>query len=88
MPHVEIKCYPGRSEEQKTKCAEEVTRRKTGKRRSVILRSTQKDSYFTKSPDIPADKKEQDQIADHVKGAVSLSIETVFLFVITDLYLK
>ena len=26
MPHVEIKCYPGRSEEQKTKCAEEVTR--------------------------------------------------------------
>lgn len=25
MPHVEIKCYPGRSEELKTKCAEEVT---------------------------------------------------------------
>ncbi len=26
MPHVEIKCYPGRSEEQKTRCAEEVTK--------------------------------------------------------------
>lgn len=26
MPHVEIKCYPGRSEEVKTKCAEEVTK--------------------------------------------------------------
>lgn len=26
MPHVEIKCYPGRSEEVKAKCAEEVTR--------------------------------------------------------------
>ena len=26
MPHVEIKCFPGRTEEQKTKCAEEVTK--------------------------------------------------------------
>ncbi|MBR2524675.1 MAG: tautomerase family protein [Clostridiales bacterium] len=26
MPHVEIKCYPGRSEEVKKRCAEEVTR--------------------------------------------------------------
>ena len=26
MPHVEIKCYPGRSEEIKAKCAEEVTK--------------------------------------------------------------
>ena len=26
MPHVEIKCYPGRSEDQKYKCAEEVTK--------------------------------------------------------------
>lgn len=26
MPHVEIKCYPGRSEEVKAKCAEEVTK--------------------------------------------------------------
>lgn len=26
MPHVVIKCYPGRSEEQKLKCAEEVTK--------------------------------------------------------------
>jgi 4-oxalocrotonate tautomerase len=26
MPHVEIKCYPGRSEEQKERCAEEVTK--------------------------------------------------------------
>jgi 4-oxalocrotonate tautomerase len=26
MPHVEIKCFPGRSEEQKTRCAEEVTK--------------------------------------------------------------
>jgi 4-oxalocrotonate tautomerase len=26
MPHVEIKCFPGRSEEQKTKCAEAVTK--------------------------------------------------------------
>ena len=26
MPHVEIKCYPGRSEEQKARCAEEVTK--------------------------------------------------------------
>ena len=25
MPHVEIKCYPGRTEEQKLMCAEEVT---------------------------------------------------------------
>lgn len=26
MPHVEIKCFPGRTEEQKTRCAEEVTK--------------------------------------------------------------
>ena len=26
MPHVEIKCYPGRSEEVKAKCAAEVTK--------------------------------------------------------------
>ena len=26
MPHVVIKCFPGRSEEQKIRCAEEVTR--------------------------------------------------------------
>ena len=26
MPHVEIKCYPGRTEEQKRRCAEEVTK--------------------------------------------------------------
>lgn len=26
MPHVEIKCYPGRTEEVKIKCAEEVTK--------------------------------------------------------------
>ena len=26
MPHVVIKCFPGRTEEQKTKCAEEVTK--------------------------------------------------------------
>ncbi len=26
MPHVEIKCYPGRSEEVKARCAEEITR--------------------------------------------------------------
>ncbi|MCR4647768.1 MAG: tautomerase PptA [Lachnospiraceae bacterium] len=26
MPHVEIKCYPGRTDEQKNKCAEEITR--------------------------------------------------------------
>lgn len=26
MPHIEIKCYPGRTEEQKKKCAEEVTK--------------------------------------------------------------
>ncbi len=26
MPHVEIKCFPGRTEEQKIKCAEEVTK--------------------------------------------------------------
>lgn len=26
MPHVEIKCFPGRTEEQKKKCAEEVTK--------------------------------------------------------------
>ena len=26
MPHVEIKCFPGRTEEQKTKCAEAVTK--------------------------------------------------------------
>ena len=24
MPHIEIKCFPGRSEEQKTLCAEKV----------------------------------------------------------------
>ena len=24
MPHVEIKCFPGRSEEQKTECANEI----------------------------------------------------------------
>jgi 4-oxalocrotonate tautomerase len=24
MPHVEIKCYPGRTEEQKKKCAEKI----------------------------------------------------------------
>lgn len=24
MPHVEIKCFPGRTEEQKKKCAEKV----------------------------------------------------------------
>ncbi|MBQ1903630.1 MAG: tautomerase family protein, partial [Ruminococcus sp.] len=24
MPHIEIKCYPGRSEEQKKLCAEKV----------------------------------------------------------------
>ncbi len=24
MPHVEIKCFPGRSEEQKRKCAERI----------------------------------------------------------------
>ena len=26
MPHVVIKCFPGRTEEQKTRCAEEVTK--------------------------------------------------------------
>ena len=26
MPHVNIKCYPGRTEEQKKKCAEEVAK--------------------------------------------------------------
>jgi 4-oxalocrotonate tautomerase len=26
MPHVVIKCFPGRTEEQKIKCAEEVTK--------------------------------------------------------------
>ena len=26
MPHVEIKCFPGRTEEQKTRCAEAVTK--------------------------------------------------------------
>ena len=26
MPHVEIKCYPGRTEEQKTECAKAVTK--------------------------------------------------------------
>jgi 4-oxalocrotonate tautomerase len=26
MPHVEIKCYPGRTEEVKTKCAEAVAK--------------------------------------------------------------
>jgi 4-oxalocrotonate tautomerase len=26
MPHIEIKCYPGRTEEQKIRCAEEVTK--------------------------------------------------------------
>ena len=26
MPHVEIKCFPGRTEAQKIKCAEEVTK--------------------------------------------------------------
>ncbi len=25
MPHIEIKCYPGRSEEQKKNCAEKLT---------------------------------------------------------------
>jgi len=25
MPHVEIKCFPGRSEEQKIKCAEKIS---------------------------------------------------------------
>ena len=26
MPHVEIKCYPGRTDDQKLKCAEAVTK--------------------------------------------------------------
>ncbi len=26
MPHIEIKCFPGRTEEQKNKCAQEITR--------------------------------------------------------------
>ena len=26
MPHVESKCFPGRTEEQKIRCAEEVTK--------------------------------------------------------------
>ena len=26
MPHVEVKCYPGRTEEQKRKCAEKITK--------------------------------------------------------------
>ena len=26
MPHVEIKCYPGRTEEVKARCAEEVAK--------------------------------------------------------------
>ena len=26
MPHVEIKCFPGRTEEQKKECAEKITR--------------------------------------------------------------
>ena len=26
MPHVVIKCFPGRTEEQKIRCSEEVTR--------------------------------------------------------------
>ena len=26
MPHVEVKCYPGRTEEQKRKCAEIITK--------------------------------------------------------------
>lgn len=26
MPHIEIKCFPGRTEEQKEKCAEAVTK--------------------------------------------------------------
>jgi 4-oxalocrotonate tautomerase len=26
MPHVVIKCFPGRSEDQKIRCAEEVTK--------------------------------------------------------------
>ena len=25
MPHIEIKCYPGRTEEQKRLCAEKIT---------------------------------------------------------------
>lgn len=25
MPHIEIKCYPGRTEEQKTECAKAIT---------------------------------------------------------------
>ncbi|MBQ5471036.1 MAG: tautomerase family protein, partial [Treponema sp.] len=25
MPHVEIKCFPGRSEEQKRNCAEKIS---------------------------------------------------------------
>ena len=26
MPHVEIKCFPGRTEEQKKECADRITR--------------------------------------------------------------
>ena len=26
MPHVEVKCYPGRTVEQKRKCAEKITK--------------------------------------------------------------
>ncbi len=26
MPHVEVKCFPGRTEEQKKECAEKITR--------------------------------------------------------------
>ncbi len=26
MPHIEIKCFPGRTEEQKNKCAQEITK--------------------------------------------------------------
>ena len=48
MPHVEIKCYPGRSEEQKTRCAEEVTKAITETMGCVAIKEIEKEDWKNK----------------------------------------
>lgn len=54
MPHIEIQCYPGRTEEQKQKCAEEIAKVVTEtmgcelKSVSVSIKEVQKEDWKEK----------------------------------------
>ena len=51
MPHIEIKCFPGRSDEQKTLCAEKVAQAAAEalccklSRVSVTIKEIEKDNW-------------------------------------------